>query len=117
MARERVLLTGASGSMGHEAFLVLMRRSDRYDTRLLLRGSKKNRKAFSPYAGKPGLEIVWGDLAKPEDVHRAVDGVDFVLHPAALISPAADRDPEQARRINVGGMANLIEAFLGSREA
>ena len=33
--RPRVLLTGASGSMGFEAFLELRRRSDRYDTRLL----------------------------------------------------------------------------------
>jgi len=110
-SRQKILLTGASGSMGWEAFLELMRRSDRYETRLLLRGSPKNRRTFAPHANRPGLEIVWGDLTSPGDVLRAVDGVDCVLHPAALISPAADRDPEQARRINVGGMENLLAAI------
>jgi nucleoside-diphosphate-sugar epimerase len=54
---------------------------------------------------------VWGDITSPGDVLRAVDGVDCVLHPAALISPAADAAPEQARRVNVGGMANLLAAI------
>jgi nucleoside-diphosphate-sugar epimerase len=107
----RVLLTGASGSMGHEAFLELMRRQDRYQTRLILRPSKKNKDMFAPFTGEPGLEIVWGDLTEPGDVARAVSGVDYVLHPAALISPAADRDPQAARRANVGGTKNLLDAI------
>ena len=110
MRKPRVLLTGASGSMGHEAFLELRRRSERYDVKLLLRPSRTNKKLFSPYAREPWLEIVWGDLTEARDVVRAVEGVDFVLHPAAMISPAADRDPQMARRINVGGMRNLLDA-------
>lgn len=111
MTRPRVLLTGASGSMGHEAFLELMRRQDRYETRLLLRPSKKNKKMFAPYANEPALEIVWGDLTDPDDARRAVSDVDYVLHPAALISPEADRHPQVARRVNVGGMQNLLAAI------
>lgn len=111
MTKPRVLLTGASGSMGHQAFLELMRRPDRYETRLLLRPSKKNKKMFAPFAGRPALEIVWGDLTDPADVARAVSGVDYVLHPAALISPDADRNPHAARRINVGGTKNLLDAI------
>ena len=112
MSRPTVLLTGASGSMGHEAFLELRRRSDAYATRLLLRPSKVNKKMFAPYAEEPWLEIVWGDLTDPADVDRAVEGVDFVLHPAAMISPAADRNPALAEAINVGGTRNLVNAIL-----
>ncbi len=111
MSKTRVLLTGASGSMGHEAFLELRRRKERYQTRLLLRPSKVNKKIFAPYEGQPWLDIVWGDLTSHEDVKRAVAGVDAVLHPAALISPAADRNPEAARSINVGGTRNLLDAI------
>lgn len=111
MTRPRVLLTGASGSMGHEAFLELMRRTDRYDTRLLLRPSKVNKKMFAPWAGERALEIVWGDITDAADVKRAVSGVDYVLHPAALISPAADRNPQAARRVNVGGAVHLLDAI------
>lgn len=111
MAKRTILLTGASGSMGSEAFRELQRRSDRLDTRLLLRPSKVNKKHFAPYDGRDGVEIVWGDLTNSGDVRRAVAGVDVVLHPAAMISPAADRDPEMARRVNVGGTLNLIDAI------
>ncbi len=112
MDRPRVLLTGASGSMGHEAFLELRRRRDDYATRLLLRPSKVNRKMFAPYAEESWLEIVWGDLTDPGDVDRAVEGVDFVLHAAAMISPAADRNPSIAYAINFGGTRNLVDSIL-----
>ncbi len=111
MSKTRVLLTGASGSMGHEAFLELRRRSGRYDVKLLLRPSRVNKRMFAPYRGEPWLEIVWGDLTERRDVARAVEGVDFVLNPAAMISPAADRDPQTASAINVGGTRNLLDAI------
>ena len=111
MGKTTILLTGASGSMGHEAFLELRRRSDKHLTRLLLRPSKVNKKNFSKYDGRDGVEIVWGDLTNPADVARAVKGVDTVLHPAAMISPEADRCPEMARKINVGGTINLLDAI------
>ncbi len=111
MAKRTILLTGASGSMGGEAFRELRRRSETLNTRLLLRPSKINKKQFSQYDGRNGVEIVWGDLTDADDVMRAVEGVDVVLHPAAMISPAADRAPEMARRINVGGTVNLINAI------
>ena len=111
MGKTKILLTGASGSMGHEAFLELRRRSDEHDTRLLLRPSKVNKKNFAKYDGRDGVEIIWGDLTDSEDVKRAVKGVDAVLHPAAMISPEADRYPEMARKINVGGTINLLDAI------
>ena len=111
MAKKRIFLTGASGSMGHASFLELMRRSDRYDTVLLLRPSRKNRRLFKPFAGRDGLRVVWGDLTNPSDVLDAVTGVDHVLHPAAMIAPAADHNPPMAKRCNHDGTVNIIEAI------
>ena len=111
MAKERVLLTGASGSMGGEAFKELLRRKDKYDIRLLLRPSKKNKKAFSKYEGQEGIDIVWGDLGNLDDVLKSVEGMEAVLHPAAFISPAADHNPPLCYRCNRIGTENIVEAI------
>jgi NAD(P)-dependent dehydrogenase (short-subunit alcohol dehydrogenase family) len=47
--KEVVLLTGASGSMGFEAFKLLWEKRKRYDIVLLLRPSGKNKKKFRSY--------------------------------------------------------------------
>jgi len=111
MVKKKVLLTGASGSMGGEAFKELLRRRDHYDTVLLLRPSKKNREAFAKYEGQEGIKIVWGDLSNADDVLQAVNGVDHVLHPAAFISPAADYNPTLCRNTNTCGTENIVEAI------
>jgi nucleoside-diphosphate-sugar epimerase len=111
LAKKKVLLTGASGSMGGAAFQELQKRKDKYDIVLILRPSPKNKKAFAKYEGQEGITISWGDLSKPEDALKAVTGVDYVLHPAAFISPDADHNPKQAKKSNYEGMLNLISAI------
>ena len=110
MTKKRVLLTGASGSMGSEAFKELLRRKDKYDIVVILRPSKKNKEMFAKWEAEPGVRIVWGDLCEFKDVQEAMKGVEHVLHPAAFISPEADMNPVQAKKLNHGGMLNLIEA-------
>ena len=97
--------------MGGAAFKELLRRRERYDIVLLLRPSKKNRKDFAAYCGQQGISVVWGDLCDPDDVAEAVAGVDHVLHPAALISPEADLNPQACRRVNCGATENIIAAI------
>lgn len=117
--KEVVLLTGASGSMGFETFKLLWEKRDRYDLVLLLRPSRKNRKKFRRYEqearagdGAAGsLRIVWGDALNREDVVEACRGIDWCLHPMALISPAADRQPEMAGWVNARGTRYLVEAI------
>ncbi len=122
--KETVLLTGASGSMGFETFKLLWEKRDRYNIVLLLRPSKKNRKKFRKYeqmavksdkgglnSDTGGLKIVWGDVLKREDVVEACRAIDWCLHPMALISPEADRNPEMADLVNARGTAYLVEAI------
>ncbi|MBS7250549.1 MAG: NAD-dependent epimerase/dehydratase family protein [Candidatus Freyarchaeota archaeon] len=124
MGKHRVLLTGASGSMGKMAFQELLKRKDEFDIVLLLLPYKEIIREFSKYVGgkkgpvggrgiveHEGLKIVYGDLTNPDDVLEAVNGCDFVLHPAALIPPAADRNPELTERVNLGGTKNMINAI------
>lgn len=113
--KQVVLLTGASGSMGFEAFKILWEKRNSYDIVLLLRPSKKNKKQFRNYEKlaelEGGLRIVWGDVLNREDVEAACKGIDWCLHPMALISPEADRKPELAEKVNARGTRYIVEAI------
>lgn len=113
--REKILLTGASGSMGFEAFKLLWEKRDKYEIVLLLRPSAKNKKKFKKYlklaSREGGLKIVWGDVQNRADVEEACGGIDWCLHPMALISPEADRYPEMAEKVNARGTRYLVEAI------
>ena len=110
MPGKTVFLTGATGSMGNSALRHLLQRGqDRVV--ILVRPSDRNREAMKPYEHEPALTIVWGDLTEYEDVLRCVSGARVVLHPAALIAPAADHDPPAAWKINVGSARNIVRAI------
>jgi cholest-5-ene-3beta,7alpha-diol 3beta-dehydrogenase len=106
----KVLLTGASGEVGFEAFQEIIKRNDCYDLTILSLDNKSERRKFKPYSH--AAKIVWGDIRDPDIVIRAVSGADVVIHVAALIPPAADQYPKLADEINVGGTRNLVDAMI-----
>jgi nucleoside-diphosphate-sugar epimerase len=63
------------------------------------------------------MEMVWGDLRRPEDLLDAVEGQDAVVHLAFIIPKLSatgvecEAEPAWAREINVGGTGNLLEAM------
>ncbi len=121
----RVVLFGASGTMGLEALKELWRRRERYDIVLLTRPSGKNRRLLAPYAeaarvprevrkGRAegrGLTIVWGDATDYRDVELALIGADWVLDAMAYISPQADYHPDMAYAVNTEGIRNIVRAI------
>lgn len=110
MRTKTVFLTGATGSMGKAALDELLERGT-HRVVVLVRPSQKNKKAMSSYASEVGLKVVWGDLTRYEDVQKCVTGAQIVLHPGALVSPAADHDPISAWRTNVGAAKNLVRSI------
>jgi nucleoside-diphosphate-sugar epimerase len=66
---------------------------------------------MAPFAGEPGLKIVWGDLTNYADVLGCVTGADYVLHVGGIVSPYADRHPELAMKVNVGAVRNIVQAI------
>ncbi len=111
MSKKTIFITGTTGSMGSAALLELLERRDRFDIVTLVRPSRKNKKRMSRYRGEPGLTIVWGDITCYEDVLRCVTGADYVLNPAAMISPAADREPDTAWATNMGAAEHIVTAI------
>ena len=111
--KKRIFLTGAGGSMGGAALreLTCPEREGGYEMVVLDLPTARNRRQLQPYADRPGVTVVWGDLTHYDDVLRCVTGADIVLHPAAFIAPAADHDPERAWSVNVGAAANIVRAI------
>jgi len=102
----RVLLTGAFGTIGTAALRELLHAG--HQVRCLDLPSQAVKKAAREFEGR--VEFVWGDICEPQAVARAVAGMGVVIHNAAIIPPLSEREPELARRINVGGTNNLVVA-------
>lgn len=123
--RQRVLLLGATGTMGFQAFLELRRRAAAYDLTLLLLPSDRNVRKLVPHLREAGLtltsrtgeveaggiRIVWGDATRMDDVVTAVRGADWVLNAMAYISPQADYRPAVAWAVNDDAIGNVLGAI------
>ena len=103
----KVLLTGAFGNVGLSTLEELIKKG--YKVRAFDIKNRKNLKLAKKYKNK--VEIIWGDVRNPEDVEKAVEGQDVVIHLAAIIPPLADRNPKLAEAVNVGGTLNIIKAM------
>ncbi|HEX2864362.1 MAG TPA: NAD(P)-dependent oxidoreductase, partial [Deinococcales bacterium] len=102
----RVLVTGAFGNVGRSLLLALAGRGH-----AVVAADRASRAAFRAARAFPGVKVRWGDLTDPVQVAGLVVGVDAVVHLAAVIPPASERRPEVARRVNVEGTRNLVEAL------
>ncbi len=110
MEKTKVLLTGASGTVGSDIFKELLSRLDLYDIRLFLRPSKKNKKRFVPYSDK--VDLIYGSIENYEEVKRAIEDQDVVIHSAAVIPSASHYNPESVTLVNVEGTRNIINTML-----
>jgi UDP-glucose 4-epimerase len=95
----RVLITGAAGHFGPSLCRTFI--SDGAEVRVLLH--RRKIKGMST-----AVETVWGDLTQPDSVKRVVEGVDAVVHLAAMVEPMTEKNPELASRINVGGTKTIV---------
>ena len=85
--KKTIFLTGASGSMGSEAFKELLKRRERFNIVLLLLPGAKEKRAFHKYKNNEGIKIIWGDITNYENVLQGVTGADYILNTAAIIPP------------------------------
>ncbi len=109
--KKTIFLTGASGSMGSEAFKELLKRRERFNIVLLLLPGAKEKRAFHKYKNNEGIKIIWGDITNYENVLQGVTGADYILNTAAIIPPLADRYPELAAKVNYDGVKNILQAI------
>jgi nucleoside-diphosphate-sugar epimerase len=96
-----VLVTGASGFLGSHVVERLSARGDR--VRALVRRSS-NRRHLERL---PNVDLFEGTVEQIDRMREAVDGVDAVVHVAAVIKA---RTTDEFFAVNVGGTSNLVQA-------
>lgn len=105
----KYLVTGGAGFIGSNLVEELLKRGE--NVKVLdnfLTGRKQN---LVPFLND--IELVEGDMTHYHVALKAMDGVDFVLHQAALPSvPRSVADPLTSNYVNVNGTINLLHAAL-----
>lgn len=104
-----VLITGGTGSFGHTVARNLLR-TDVAQIRIFSRDEAKQDLMRHEIAD-PRLRFYVGDIRDYTSVERAMRGVDFVFHAAALKQvPSCEFFPMEAVRTNVVGSENVVRA-------
>jgi UDP-glucose 4-epimerase len=110
----RILVTGGAGFIG--SHFVEAALDQGYDVRVfddLSTGSLENLKAVENH---PNLEFMRGDVRRVRQVGAAFDGVDTVVHLAALISvPLSIRAPTRTLMTNTLGTLNVLDTAARGR--
>jgi UDP-N-acetylglucosamine 4,6-dehydratase len=111
-----ILVTGATGSFGRAFIETVLARFP--DIKKLVVFSRDELKQFEMSqllsdTKHPALRYFIGDIRDASRLRRALEGIDVVVHAAALKQvPAAEYNPFEAIKTNVLGAQNLIEACL-----
>jgi FlaA1/EpsC-like NDP-sugar epimerase len=111
-----VLITGGTGSFGQRLVQVLL---ERYDLKRLVVFSRDEMKqsvmAQTELASTNSnrLRFFLGDVRDADRLRRSMEGIDTVVHAAALKQvPAGEYNPQEFVKTNIGGAQNVIDAAL-----
>lgn len=107
-----VLITGGTGSFGKKFIEILLKK---YAPKKVIVYSRDELKQFEMQQvyDAPCMRYFIGDVRDESRLLHAMEGVDYVVHAAALKQvPAAEYNPMECIKTNVGGAQNVINAAL-----
>lgn len=116
--RAHILITGGTGSFGKTFVETVLRRYPAIERLVIFSRDELKQYEMSllyPTAQYPNVRFFIGDIRDAARVKRALEGIDVVVHAAALKQvPTAEYNPFECIKTNVLGAQNLIEGVLDS---
>lgn len=106
------MVTGATGSFGKRFVKTLL---DQYDPKRVIAFSRDELKQYEMQQSihSPKLRFFLGDVRDKERLYRAIDGIDIVIHAAAMKQvPASEFNPMEAIKTNIIGAENIINVCI-----
>jgi UDP-N-acetylglucosamine 4,6-dehydratase (inverting) len=114
-----ILVTGGTGSFGQRFIATLFERYPNIERVVVFsRDELKQYEMAQQYPPKkyPNLRFFIGDIRDEQRIYRALEGIDTVIHAAALKQvPAAEYNPFECIKTNIIGAKNLVDACLEQR--
>ncbi|MDD2404612.1 MAG: SDR family oxidoreductase, partial [Victivallaceae bacterium] len=105
----RILVTGGAGFIGSNLVEVLLSQCN--EVVVLDNFATGKRENLAPFAENPHFTLIEGDIRNMATCRQAVDGIDYVLHEAALGSvPRSIKDPMTSTEVNISGFVNMLYA-------
>lgn len=108
--KSNFLITGGAGFIGSNLVNFLLENGAK-KVRVLDNLSNGYKKNIQDYLSNPAFEFIEGDIRDLETCNKAVDGMDFISHQAALGSvPRSINDPVTTNEVNISGFLNMLIA-------
>jgi len=113
LTNSSILITGGTGSFGHTFVPMTLAK---YNPRRLVIFSRDEMKQWEMaklYENDSRVRFFIGDVRDKNRLHRALYGVDYVVHAAATkIVPTAEYNPFECVKTNINGAMNLIDSCI-----
>jgi len=111
--KSSVLVTGGTGSFGKTFIPMTLKK---YDPERLIIFSRDEMKQWDmqlQFQQDKRVSFIIGDVRDKARLHRALDGVDYVVHAAATkIVPTAEYNPFECIKTNINGAMNLVDTCI-----
>lgn len=119
LSGKSILITGGTGSLGKALTSHIFKHHP--NIKRLVVFSRDEQKQFQmameyPAAEYPQLRFFIGDVRDKERLVRAFQGIDYVIHAAAMKHvPIAEYNPDECIKTNIGGAQNVVDACFTTK--
>lgn len=113
LIEKTILVTGGTGSFGNTFVPMTLEKYNPKKIIIYSRDEMKQWEMAKKFQGDSRVRFFIGDVRDKERLHRALDGVDYVVHAAATkIVPTAEYNPFECVKTNINGAMNLIDVCI-----
>ncbi|WP_375580230.1 UDP-N-acetylglucosamine 4,6-dehydratase (inverting) [Marivirga tractuosa] len=119
LKNKAVLITGGTGSLGKALTKHIF--ENHSSVKRVVIFSRDEQKQFQmaqeyPHKDYPQIRFFIGDVRDGERLRRAMQGIDYVIHAAAMKHvPIAEYNPDECIKTNVNGAQNVIDACFATK--